>query len=1232
MSNQQKADESIEVSYTILRAVNQRNRDEILQKIVTAINVQLALENSQSIPFISSNGFDTVKLQDKLFIYGLSGCGKSRCIYELAKDKLDDVENIFIINPRQTLGEESGRISIHELAIKLNQKDIVIWDNFPDDLLKRDVESAGEVLEIISVRGVTNLLVALKPKYLEIYRGVAKKVPELYDYEIGYDRQKISSIITSYGKNIIPFIDVYEKYVSPNIHQISTILWQKEPLPITILTYFRELVRKQNEMKGESIDTILEAQKLMHRTDYYKHQFALISNLEDRQNDIDFLYTLRLCYELSLSRAPTLIHQLQKGIFDSVPSKEPTRKLSIWIYLSGRYYSMHDAPGEAIEFPKDVKLKMINYLAENFSKVIGKEDNQIYSFGIFFGRNIDLIAYDTSHNFLPAHIYDYMKNKRYFELGLGQGAGETFSSLDYHIQEQILRRVEIDGEFASGLGYGLGSSFLSLDKERQIHILEVIIRKSIPFARGLGESLGHKFTSMSQEIKEEVFKALLIKENFQFARGLGMGLGLAFLQLDIKVQKKIFDFTTQNYQFAVGVGSGLGNIFTSLPKEFQDEVFDRAEKNGYLTRGLGIGLGNIFTSLPKQFQHEVFDRAEKDIEFAYGLGYQMGYNFNLIDKELQKEVFMKIDENSEFASGISLGLGAAFTHLSEELQKKLFTVTEKNIQFAYGVGNGFGFTFKYLPRELRLDIFARIEHNSEFAKGLGFGLGCTFSYLDNDFQKDAFAKIEENSQFACGLGEGIGLIYEHMPANLQEEIFKKAEKNNQFTRGLGEGFGYSLNILNEKLQYDIFRLTEENSEFAVGLGIGLRYSFPYLSTEFQEKMNSKANQNIQFAYGLGIGLGSVFVYLKGSLKNNLFEMAERNEQFVVGLGVGLSNLFTFVDEDFQEEIFKRAEKNSKFMKGLGIGLGKVFPFIDKECQSKLFVLAQKEAEFAIGLGEGFGEIFAYLKKELRDKILGDLGKERTNENDDARNIQDHDFRRNGSGFDRGLGIGLGKNFVNIRKDFEFRIFAKALINIQFAIGLGEGLGRVFSYLDNELSNRILRKSNEYPLARGLGIGLSDIFYYLIYNEELQDKIFRETDRNRVLAKSLGASLNYHFLWSKDHNLFRKTLSKAEENLGFAEGIRMKEDSYNDNRYLNKESQDRLIDICREVDKKCGYNKNFSFNDYPKTGFPTNTYYYCTNKENQIDDTNVIDDEMKDYLQMVLDEVKSQSEKDRTNNL
>jgi hypothetical protein len=91
----------------------------------------------------------------------------------------------------------------------LNQKDIVVWDNFPDDLLKRDVESAWKILEIISVKNVMNLLVALKPKYLEVYRGITRKIPELYDYEITYDKERIKALITSYGNNTIEYLRYY---------------------------------------------------------------------------------------------------------------------------------------------------------------------------------------------------------------------------------------------------------------------------------------------------------------------------------------------------------------------------------------------------------------------------------------------------------------------------------------------------------------------------------------------------------------------------------------------------------------------------------------------------------------------------------------------------------------------------------------------------------------------------------------------------------------------------------------------------------------------------------------------------------------------------------------------------------------------------------------------------------------------------------------------------------------
>jgi hypothetical protein len=229
-------------------------------------------------------------------------------------------------------------------------------------------------------------------------------------------------------------------------------------------------------------------------------------------------------------------------------------------------------------------------------------------------------------------------------------------------------------------------------------------------------------------------------------------------------------------------------------------------------------------------------------------------------------------------------------------------------------------------------------------------------------------------------------------------------------------------------------------------------------------------------------------------------------------------------------------------------------------------------------------------------MLEDLDKVGITESDETGDKQDHDFRGKGNGFSRGLGIGLGKNFVYIRKHLEFRIFAKAAINIQFAIGLGEGLGYVFPYLGEELQDTILQKSNEYPLARGLGIGLGHLLHYLRNNEKLQSRIFEEISKNKIFAKSLGASIKHNFSSLNDHRLIQKILSTEGEKFDYVEN-------------------------------------GFPFNDYPIIGLPNNTYYYCTNRENEITDRNVvIDDEMKEYLHMVIDEMKNKANNDKMNNL
>ncbi len=71
-------DESIEVSYSILMVDPDQKPDDILRKIATLVNVQLAAEANGSLPFTLFTNFDSAKHSDKLFLYGPSGCGKSR--------------------------------------------------------------------------------------------------------------------------------------------------------------------------------------------------------------------------------------------------------------------------------------------------------------------------------------------------------------------------------------------------------------------------------------------------------------------------------------------------------------------------------------------------------------------------------------------------------------------------------------------------------------------------------------------------------------------------------------------------------------------------------------------------------------------------------------------------------------------------------------------------------------------------------------------------------------------------------------------------------------------------------------------------------------------------------------------------------------------------------------------------------------------------------------------------
>src|SRR5919106_1141044 len=152
-----KEDEQIEVSFSTL-TIDRSNYSQIIQKIPTIINVQLSTAAGHNLlPFVTPKTFENAIRQDKLFIHGASGCGKSRAIFEIIKNKIQGTEKIYFINPRQTIAEVSGRISLTELVNRFIEKDIIIWDNFPDDLLKKDLDNSRKALQIISSKDVKSL-------------------------------------------------------------------------------------------------------------------------------------------------------------------------------------------------------------------------------------------------------------------------------------------------------------------------------------------------------------------------------------------------------------------------------------------------------------------------------------------------------------------------------------------------------------------------------------------------------------------------------------------------------------------------------------------------------------------------------------------------------------------------------------------------------------------------------------------------------------------------------------------------------------------------------------------------------------------------------------------------------------------------------------------------------------------------------------------------------------------
>ena len=154
-------------------------------------------------------------------------------------------EKIFVINPSNPAGLNSHRRDISLLSLQFGQDDLVVWDNFPEGLVKRDLQSAFSALEILNSRQLRNLYIALKPSYLEIYRGLTLDIPDIYPHEVSCDLGTMKTLLKTYGKEVPEYRNIFEKYVSKDCDRISRVLWQKQPLYLTIVDFYKALLAKE---------------------------------------------------------------------------------------------------------------------------------------------------------------------------------------------------------------------------------------------------------------------------------------------------------------------------------------------------------------------------------------------------------------------------------------------------------------------------------------------------------------------------------------------------------------------------------------------------------------------------------------------------------------------------------------------------------------------------------------------------------------------------------------------------------------------------------------------------------------------------------------------------------------------------------------------------------------------------------------------------------------------------
>lgn len=849
-------------------------------RLAAAMNAQLELDCGLEIPFVLPRGSVGKTMMDaackRMVLYGTGGCGKTRCLLEVLKAR-PLLRRVYVINPKGLAEDAVNRTRLSGILEECREDghDAIVWDNFPEGLERQSVGSVKLAARMLGSCGKSAYVALSSRQQLEkaVHDAILTARPGLKALRLEYGPKDIDRFLSRLGSGIQGVKQVFGESIEPVLDEVSSILWRLEPTPRAVLDY---LGKAYVERCATPQDALALARGFFGRSANYEHRFAALKGARRRRRDLEFLYALKLCYELGMDRKMESIAKLQKRVFGTEPGPEIlSPEFQFGLYRDGGQISIHDMAKDSILIEEEIARKMISYLAgdhnddNNYDDDDGRQShgaarngNNAYLLGTFVGKNGNLANKGDLIRLLPGRKMKGLRGDRFYQIGLGHGIGKAIiDGLDARMRRRVFESARTNNQFSKNMGEGIGWEMAAGGSNNSDN------RIIFNYAKG----------------------------NLAFSRGLGIGIGMSLPRLPSKVRKDAFIQAERNIQFADGLGIGTGSVIEFMSPDEHLWVFRTAEYNSEFARGVGTGLGQNFVALAQSIQ-------------SYALAL--------------------LPQNPQFANGFGIGIGDIFEYLHGDLQKMTAETAEKNSEFARGLGIGMGYSFSYFSSRLQRRTMQIAAQNPSFAQGAGLGIGFTYYYLGQDARDNMLERARADARFALGLGEGYGRSYGALPARLQKQVFSIVEEDPNVSSGFGMGTGYGFGYLAGRERKEFARLALENKEFARGLGHGLGRAFVFHDESLCKAILARMVLEKELAFGMGGGLGAGFFYLDDKAREKFFEMAGANAEFAEGLGAGLATVFSYFPEGLQEKVAEHVQGNTPLMTGMKTGFEQVWQYLD----------------------------------------------------------------------------------------------------------------------------------------------------------------------------------------------------------------------------------------------------------------------------------------------------------------